>query len=330
MPRPLLKFHHPKSRGLDEDDGAFQLVTKDDVEAGRPVHAVAPTPKRHHAVLDTAAMLAEFVGTFMFLWLSFTGAQSASYNRGGTGGPNQGVTTTDNQTILFIALSFGMSLIVVAWVFFRISGAAFNPAVSLALWLVGSLTGTRAILITIAQLLGGIAAAAVTKGVTLSNFSVTNTTVGGLGNGQGLAIEMFTTAMLVFTVLMMAAEKHRGTFLAPVCIGLALFVGHLASVGWTGAGMNPARTFGPSVVNGFFPHNAWIWYIGQGLGAILATLVYITLKHIDYQEIVPGVDMPAAELSPTLERAPIVGLVPIRSITGEMHSMGLTRGEAGK
>lgn len=34
----------------------------------------------------------------------------------------------DNQTILFIALSFGMSLIVVAWVFFRISGAAFNPA----------------------------------------------------------------------------------------------------------------------------------------------------------------------------------------------------------
>lgn len=103
-----------------------------------------------------------------------------------------------------------MSLIVVAWVFFRISGAAFNPAVTLALWLVGNLTGVRALMITLAQLLGGIAAAGVAKGVTLSNFSVTNTTSKGLGNGQGLAIEMFTTAMLVFTVLMMAAEKHRG------------------------------------------------------------------------------------------------------------------------
>jgi len=168
-------------------------------------------------------------------------------------------------------------------------------------------------MITIAQLLGGITAAGVAKGVTLSNFSLTNSTVSGLGNGQGLAIEMFTTAMLVFTVLMMAAEKHRGTFLAPVAIGLALFVGHLASVGWTGAGMNPARTFGPSVVNGYFPHNAWLWYIGQGLGAILATLVYVALKHIDYQDVVPGVDTPAPEQSQTLEGAPITGLIPSRS-----------------
>lgn len=82
--------------------------------------------------------------------------------------------------------------------------------VTLALWLVGNMTGVRAIMTTIAQLLGGIAAAGVAKGVTLSNFTVTNSTVKGLGNGQALAIEMFTTAMLVFTVLMMAAEKHRG------------------------------------------------------------------------------------------------------------------------
>lgn len=66
-------------------------------------------------------------------------------------------------------------------------------------------------MITFAQLIGGVAAAGVAKGVTLSNFSVTNTTVKGISDGQGLAIEMFTTAMLVFTVLMMAAEKHRAS-----------------------------------------------------------------------------------------------------------------------
>jgi aquaporin rerated protein, other eukaryote len=81
--------------------------------------------------------------------------------------------------------------------------------VTLALWLVGGLTGFRAWLIFLAQLIGGIAAAGVAKGLTVSEFVLTNATVSGLTNGKALAIEMFTTSMLVFTVLMMAAEKHR-------------------------------------------------------------------------------------------------------------------------
>ena len=45
---------------------------------------------------------------------------------------------------------------------------------------------------------------------------------------------MFLTALLVFTILMLAAEKHRATFIAPIGIGLALFVGHLAGARFTG------------------------------------------------------------------------------------------------
>lgn len=45
---------------------------------------------------------------------------------------------------------------------------------------------------------------------------------------------MFLTALLVFTILMLAAEKHRATFIAPIGIGLALFIGHLAGVRFTG------------------------------------------------------------------------------------------------
>lgn len=52
-----------------------------------------------------------------------------------------------------------------------------------------------------------------------------------LGDGtavyQGLFIEMMITAELVFTILMLAVEKHRASFVAPICIGLALFLGHL-------------------------------------------------------------------------------------------------------
>ena len=57
----------------------------------------------------------------------------------------------------------------------------------------------------------------------------------------------FLTAELVFTILMLAAEKSKDTFIAPVGIGMALFVAELAGVYYTGASLNPARSFGPCV-----------------------------------------------------------------------------------
>ncbi|KAM0792508.1 hypothetical protein ACM66B_005178 [Microbotryomycetes sp. NB124-2] len=258
---------------------------------------------------DILAVTGEFVGTFLFLFMSFMGAQSATFNRGGTGGGDQTVTTNDNQTILFIALSFGMSLIVVAWAFFRITGSAFNPAVTLALWFIGGLSARRAAGIAVAQFVGGIAAAAVVKGLTLGNFAVSNALTPGVSTGQGLGIELFTTAMLVFTVLMTAAEKSKATFLAPVAIGLALFVGHLASIGWTGAGINPARTLGPSVVLPGFPSNAWLYYVGQLLGSVVATIAYTVLKFLDYTEVSGEIDTDAADASANVASAPMTNLL---------------------
>jgi hypothetical protein len=57
---------------------------------------------------------------------------------------------------LYIALSFGFSLAVNAWIFFRVSGGLFNPAVSLGMVLVGALTPLRGALLTVSQILGGI------------------------------------------------------------------------------------------------------------------------------------------------------------------------------
>ena len=77
------------------------------------------------------------------------------------------------------------------------------------------------------QLVGGIAAAGIVAAIFPGQISFAN----GLGNGtskwQGLVIEILLTAELVFTILMLAVEKHRATFLAPLGIGLALFVAHV-------------------------------------------------------------------------------------------------------
>lgn len=83
-------------------------------------------------------------------------------------------------------------------------------------YLIGGLSLRRAIGSSIAQIVGGIAAAAVAKGITIGTFATANALTAQMNVGQGLAVELFTTALLVFTVLMCAAEKSKATFLAPV------------------------------------------------------------------------------------------------------------------
>lgn len=69
---------------------------------------------------------------------------------------------------------------------------------------------------------------------TKQEFSVATELTNGTSVVRGLFIEMFLTAELVFSIFMLAAEKHRATFLAPVGIGLSLFIAELAGVNFTG------------------------------------------------------------------------------------------------
>ena len=118
--------------------------------------------------------------------------------------------------------------------------------VTLALLLIRAISPLRALFLLIAQLAGAIAASALVLVLfpkPLAVRTTLSTTV-----PRGLFIETFLTAELVFTILMLAKEKHKATFMAPVGIGLALFIAELVGVQWTGGSLNPARSFGPCVV----------------------------------------------------------------------------------
>jgi aquaporin related protein len=93
---------------------------------------------------------------------------------------------------------------------------------------------------------------------------------------------MFLTAQLVFTIFMLATEKHEGTFIAPVGIGLSLFVAELMGVFYTGGSLNPARSFGPAVVSHTFSSYHWIYWVGPILGAFLASAFYMFIKACKY------------------------------------------------
>jgi aquaporin rerated protein, other eukaryote len=79
----------------------------------------------------------------------------------------------------------------------------------------------------IAQMLGAMASAGVVAALFPGPLAVTTSLSGGTTLARGLFIEMLLTAQLCFTIIMLAAEKHKSTFLAPIGIGLSLFIAEL-------------------------------------------------------------------------------------------------------
>ena len=93
-----------------------------------------------------------------------------------------------------------------------------------------TLPWTRGLLLFPAQMLGGMVAAAIVSAVLPGTLAVDTTLTNGTSIAQGLFLEMFLTAELVLTVLFLAAEKSKATYIAPVAIGLALFVAELTGM----------------------------------------------------------------------------------------------------
>ncbi|KAI6904656.1 hypothetical protein KC318_g6340 [Hortaea werneckii] len=106
---------------------------------------------------------------------------------------------------------------------------------------------------------------------------------------------MFLTAELVFTVLMLAAEKSKNTFITPIGIGLALVVAEIAGVYYTGGSLNPARTFGPCIAGANFQSYHYIYWVGPLLGALIAGGYYHFVKFFNYEEANPGQDSAGPE-----------------------------------
>ena len=155
---------------------------------------------------------------------------------------------------------------------------------------VGAVPWLRGCLVIISQLIGGVAAAAVVSALYPGQLNVRTTLGAKTTHTQGLFIEMFLTAELVFTIFMLAAEKHKGTFIAPVGIGLSLFIAELSGVYYTGGSLNPARSFGPCVVVHTFEDYHWIYWIGPLLGSLLASGFYKFIKMLEYETANPGQD----------------------------------------
>ena len=149
---------------------------------------------------------------------------------------------------------------------------------------------TRAICLFLSQIIGSITASALVLALFPTPLNVRTTLSEGTSLAQGVFIEALMTAELVFTILMLAKEKHKSTFIAPVGIGLALFVAELVGVYYTGGSLNPARSLGPCIVTNQYDTEHWIYWVGPGIGSLLAIGFYKFIKMLEYEMANPGQD----------------------------------------
>lgn len=226
--------------------------------------------------LATRKLIAEFVGTFMLVFLAVGAAVFGIAARVGVdqAGPGSGV--------LGVAFAFGLVLFVIAYAFGPISGAHVNPAVTLAMLLGRRMPAKEAVGYWIVQFLAAIAAAAVLK-LFVSSFGVTDYT-GGLGtnsydNGAinmtgAFVLEALLTAAFVLVILLVT-EKVAAPGFAGAAIGFALVLVHIVGIPLTGTSVNPARSFGPALLNGGTSlSQVWLFILAPLVGAVIAVLVW--------------------------------------------------------
>lgn len=223
--------------------------------------------------------LAEFIGTMTLVLLGCGTAMLVGCN------------AAQGSGYLLTALAFGLTIVAMAYSIGNISGCHINPAVSLGVLISGGMNAGDFVGYVISQCLGALAGSGLLKAI-FSLGDVTDMT-GGLGanglggvNGSavaGLLVEALLTFVFVLAILGVTSKNAKHGSFGGLVIGLTLVLVHILGIGLTGTSVNPARSFGPALIDAFCDVSApmsdlWVFVVGPFIGAALAAVVYRFLE----------------------------------------------------
>ncbi|MBA3645502.1 MAG: aquaporin [Gemmatimonadaceae bacterium] len=206
---------------------------------------------------------AEFIGTFALVFVGSGAIMSAK-------------VADSPAALLEVAIAHGLILAVMVSSLMRISGH-FNPAVTLSFLATRRIEAMMAALYIVAQLLGAVIAAYALK-ATFAETVFTATRGGGqaisldITGGQAFILEAIATFFLAFVVFGTAVDP-KGPKIGGLGIGFVVAADILAIGPFTGASMNPARSFGPALASGVFEAQL-IYWLAPITGAVIAGLLY--------------------------------------------------------
>ncbi len=221
--------------------------------------------------------LAEAFGTF---WLVLGGCGSAVL---AAGFPDVGIG------LLGVALTFGLTVLTMAFAIGHISGCHLNPAVTIGLWAGGRFDTKDVVPYIIAQVIGGVIAGGILYVIATGQAGFDVVGSGFAANGYGahspgqysmvaaLVTEVVMTMMFLI-VIMGATDKRAPQGFAPIAIGLCLTLIHLISIPVTNTSVNPARSTGVAVfVGDWAVSQLWLFWVAPIVGGVLGAVIYKNL-----------------------------------------------------
>lgn len=215
-------------------------------------------------------LLAEVVGTFAIVFIAAGSVCAQEYLRaaGAAGGG-----------LVAQALAYGLATAVMMAALSQVSGGHFNPAITIGFWVTKRLGTLQSIFYCVAQLLGAAAAAyllaALLPEPTWRPVALGSTSLASdFTRMQGMLIEGVASFFLVFVFFACAMEnsvslRKWGAF----AVGMAICMDVFLAQPFTGASMNPARTFGPALAAHHWINHGVYW-IGPLLGGVIGAVVY--------------------------------------------------------
>ena len=223
--------------------------------------------------MNTKKYAAEAIGTF---WLTFAGCGSAVI---AAGFPQVGIG------LLGVALTFGLSVVTMAYAIGHISGCHLNPAVTVGLAAGGRFPAQQIVPYVISQVIGAVVGAALLY-VIASGAPGFDLAKGFASNGYGehspgqynmmvcFITEVVMTMMFLFIIMGATHGKAPAGF-APLAIGLTLVMIHLVSIPVTNTSVNPARSTGPALfVGGWALAQLWLFWVAPLIGGALGGVIY--------------------------------------------------------
>ncbi|MFO1133277.1 MAG: aquaporin Z [Hyphomicrobiales bacterium] len=215
---------------------------------------------------------AEFFGTF---WLVFGGCGSAVL---AAAFPELGIGFAG------VALAFGLTVLTMAYAVGHVSGAHFNPAVSVGMAAAGRMSWGNVPGYVISQVVGGVAGAAILyliatgkPGVELGGFASNGfgeLSPGGYALSSVVICEIVMTAMFL-VVILGTTHKNAPAGFAPLAIGLALTLIHLVSIPVSNTSVNPARSTATAIfAGGPYIAQLWVFWIAPIAGGVLGAIIH--------------------------------------------------------
>jgi MIP family channel proteins len=208
-------------------------------------------------------LAAEFIGTFALVLAGPGAIVIAAYERG-------------SITHEGIAATFGLVIMVMIYAVGHISGAHFNPGVTIAFALARHFNPRDVGPYIAVQCLAAVAAAAVLRAL-FGNVAALGSTLPAGSEAQSFALELILTFILMFVIISVATDTRAVGQAAAIAIGGTVALEAMFAGPITGASMNAARSLGPAVVTGDLEH-LWLYLVATPIGAAIGALTYTFIR----------------------------------------------------